>query len=517
LKEDKAKRHWKRITEACRASDWQEALRQARSIVEADPYAIEARQLLAALCLKLGNRRLAQVHYERLLPLAVGKGDLLGALAIQKHLDHLNANAPQHAERFIAMHTWFRSLGGTHTSSTGVPPGGGLTQDDLLKLPREAFSKIAEEAQLEVLEMEPRSVDVQGGSLWIVLYGRVGWWLRHPEGRQTSRKLAMPGDNLYVDPDLGRELRLELAPEMPSECLRFDAELVQELVRTMPNLARSLGTGFVVEERALLPIAPRPPSDLDHASTPPTPPAGGTPRRLALDGEPEGGAERDSGDWLEYGMVDLPTSGAMPGLVRSPLDGDEAPEPGPRSASHEPNLDLSPPAGGASREPRAPRPVTGPPGPVELGQGLVLPPAHDPFAEPRGDVGQPIERRRDPRVAVAVASRLAVLGLSGLGLPSVSGRLTDLSVSGMGVRFTEAELGSLRAALQGAAITVELELRPPEPPLRLAGRVRRLDGDGQGKTVLLGVEFVLATELDRARLLEAVAQAAYRSKPTGSA
>jgi hypothetical protein len=85
------------------------------------------------------------------------------------------------------------------------------------------------------------------------------------------------------------------------------------------------------------------------------------------------------------------------------------------------------------------------------------------------------------------------------------------------VRFTEAELGSVRAALEGAAITVELELRPPEPPLRLAGRVRRLDGDGQGRTVLLGVEFVLATELDRARLLEAVAQAAYRSKPTGSA
>jgi hypothetical protein len=64
----------------------------------------------------------------------------------------------------------------------------------------------------------------------------------------------------------------------------------------------------------------------------------------------------------------------------------------------------------------------------------------------------------------------------------------------------------VHAALADAVLSVELELAPPEPPLRLAGRVRRLDHDDEVGTVLLGVEFVLTTDLDRARLLEAVAQ-----------
>jgi c-di-GMP-binding flagellar brake protein YcgR len=109
-------------------------------------------------------------------------------------------------------------------------------------------------------------------------------------------------------------------------------------------------------------------------------------------------------------------------------------------------------------------------------------------------------------VAVTISSRLAILGLGGNAPEPVSGALADLSVSGMGVRFSQYELGPALAALEDAVLTVELQLAPPEPALRLAGRVRRLDQEDETHTVLLGVEFVLLTDLDRARLLEAVDQ-----------
>lgn len=499
MSDEKSQRLWQVITDACRAGDWQEALRVARSLVDADPFAIDARQLLAALYLRVGNRRLAQVQYEKLLPLAVGRGDLFRALAVQKHLDQVGGGALRHANRFVAMHKWFRSTGVARPAGPGSRPGAGITQADLLRLPREVFSQTAENANLELLDMEPRSISVQAGSLWVVLYGQLQWSLTLSDGRATPPRIAEPGKNIYVDPEISREVRLDIIPQVPCECLRFEAEVVQELLKLIPALALALNSeeGYVVEERATMLLGPRPQTDLDHAPPPPLEASGIEPRSLTLGGETT--TASTASDWVDFGMVELSVGG-------SPADaaggsGTENPEdPGDRT------LTLPTIAESSKRKSKGKRPVVAPPGPVELDDGLVMPGMRDPFADPQGGVGEPIERRRDSRVAVTISSRLAILGLVGGASTPVSGSLADLSVSGMGVRFTQDQLRPVHASLEDAVLTVELELAPPEPPLRLAGRVRRLDLDDDTGTVLLGVEFVLVTDLDRARLLEAVDQ-----------
>lgn len=501
LSDEKSKRLWQVITDACRAGDWQEALRVARSLVDADPFAIDARQLLAALYLRVGNRRLAQIQYEKLLPLAVGRGDLFRALAVQKHLDQVGGGALRHANRFVAMHKWFRSAGVTRSITPGSRPGAGITQADLLRLPREVFSQTAENANLELLDMEPRSVPVQAGSLWVVLYGQLEWSLTLSDGRATARRVAEPGKNIYVDPEISREVRLDITPLVPCECLRFEAEVVQELLKLMPALALALNSeeGIVVDERSTMPLGPRPQTDLDHAPPPPAEPNGFEPRSLSLASDTS--TASSASDWVDFGMVEL-SGDAAPADAPAGSGSASAEDPGERTLV----LPTAAESSRSKKKSKGKRPVVGETTSVEMDDGLVMPGMRDPFAEPRGDIGDPIERRRDSRVAVTISSRLAILGLGEHAPNPVSGSLADLSVSGMGVRFSQDELSPMHAALEDAVLSVELELAPPELPLRLAGRVRRLDQEDETHTVLLGVEFVLLTDLDRARLLEAVDQ-----------
>lgn len=494
---DKSRPIWDRTTEAFRAGDWQEALRQTRALVDADPFAIDARQLLAALYLKVGNFRLALIQYEKLLPLAVGKGDLFRALAIQKHLDAVGSEAARHASRFTAMHKWFRSLGLPGAAVTGSARANGFGSFDLLRLPRDVFTRAAEGAELELLDMQPRSFAVRAGTVWVVVYGRVTWTAELPGGRRSAPQVAHGGQNIYASPDLGSEARIELVPEAPSECLRFESELIRELTRLLPALESSLcvpGEGYTVEERILTPTRPLMPSDLDHRT-----PGPAVDPKLRAPGIDDDGAiperPRDSGDWVEFGVVQLPADG----VNAEPMAG-ETGEAGERT------IELPHP-GSVVRTPRAQRPVVEPPGPVELGDGLIVPPTRDPFAEPHGDVGTPIERRKEPRITVALATRLALLGLAGGRIAPLRGRLTDLSLWGMGIRFSPEDVTPAHAALENAVISVELELGPTEPMLRLAGRVVRLEAEEAGG-LSLGVELVLATELDRTRLREAVEAAA---------
>jgi len=125
------------------------------------------------------------------------------------------------------------------------------------------------------------------------------------------------------------------------------------------------------------------------------------------------------------------------------------------------------------------------------------------------------DRRRDPRVEVGLLSRVALIGLAGDGLEPLRGRLVDLSISGMSIRFSTEQRTPAYQSLANSLVSIDLEFPEPAPLLTLAGRVRHVREEPNEASVLLGVEFVLSTEIDRARLLDAVNQA--ESKGTQAA
>src|SRR5262245_59280472 len=83
---DRKERLLDHVHAAFREGDWDECIRRVRPLVEAAPMATGPRELLAWLYLRTGNGRLALVHYEKLLTIVVGNGDLFHAVALQKRL-----------------------------------------------------------------------------------------------------------------------------------------------------------------------------------------------------------------------------------------------------------------------------------------------------------------------------------------------------------------------------------------------------------------------------------------------
>ena len=456
---------WEQITRAYSIGNWYEAIRLARMLTDSDPHSIAVRQLLAALYTQSSNARMAQIQYERLLPLAVGQGDLLGALAAQKHLDQSNADAPRHAGRFAAMHKWFRSLGRSGFGSRDEQVGG-PTQADLLRLPVEVFSQISEATEIETLGMSPRTLSVRGGAVRVVLYGRVTWTIEMGDGTRIAPRTAERGQSVIVDPRWGDEVWLVMIPEAPSECLCFDTEIVTEMTRAMPELSAVLRDPLCPKTAAsvvaAVPVAAPAPVLAAAVPVAVSASASGRDEAPATNGPPLprpslGGMENASDPSVvdSFGTVDLSSPTSPP--------------------SRRGNDDLAP---------------------FDPGErSLALSSTEN------------VDRRRDPRVEVGLLSRVALIGLAGDGLEPLRGRLVDLSISGMSIRFPTEQRTPAYQSLANSLVSIDLEFPEPAPSLTLAGRVRHLREEPNEASVLLGVEFVLSTEIDRARLLDAVNQA----------
>ena len=504
------------VLTAHRSGDLEECIRGVRTLVEAAPEAVAPRQLLAALYAQTGNGRLALVHYRKLLPQAVAGGELFRSVAIQKQIDSLQPTESLDAGRWASLQTRLRACGLPYL--VAVPAGRPWLGAGLLALPRAWFERVALETRIQMLGTEPESEDVEAGTVWEVIAGRLRWSFALPDGRASAEAPAAEGDAIYVDPELTSRARVTFIPEMPVECLRFEATLARELQAALAAsrpLSSALADGITAEVRALLPTRPRRREDLDVAlPVPPTAPGEG-PARLAppAAGESPEGAPRDSGDWIEYGVLSLPGEtgpAARDGGPSVPhTDGEAAldlasgtPTPTatgpPAETPRERTIELPPEGSGPTR--KRGRPVVERPGPVEMGDGLIIPPSADPFAAPIHDLGQPIERRRHPRVAVSFATRLALLRLKGSRVAPIQGELIDLSTTGLAVRFGRETLGASGGALADAVVAVELDLPGPEGPLRVAGQVRWLEVDEQGDEARIGIEFVLMSEPDRRRI-----------------
>lgn len=489
------------VLAAYRDSDWHECVRRVRPLVESAPLADGPRQLLASLYLRLGNRRLALPQYRRLLAAAVERGQLLRAIAFQRRVDLLDASAAD-PRRWTDLQTRLRTHGLPYLSVVPIGSARPWTEAQILALPREWFERAATESTLIVMGLAPGTVDTEANTLWEVIVGRTRWSLAFPDGRAGPESIAAEGDAIRLDPDLARRATISFLPELPTECMRFDAGLVAALRGVIRTRGHAIAAdGLTAETRALLPTRPQRQEDIDRTPEP-VPEAGEGPRRLAL-GAPASPASlhRDAGEWLEHGMLSLdsPSGGAPPPAAPG------ATEPPPRERT----VDL--PAGDTRPAPRRGRPVVELPGPVELDHGLIIPPVPDPFAAPIPDLGKPVERRRGSRVGVSFASRLAMLRLAAPRLAPAEGTLTDLSTTGLGVRFPGASLGARRGALAGAVVAIDLDLPDGQTPLRVAGQVRWIEVDDAAGEVRFGIEFVLLTEPDRRRIAGALA-----AVPTGS-
>ena len=299
------------VLDAYREGDLDESIRLVRTLVEAAPQATAPRQLLAALFASTGNGRQALAHYRRLLPEAVARGEVIRSVAFQKQIDVYEQPDALAPGRWLTLQKQLRERGLPFLAESPGNVGRPWTEAQLLALPRAWFERIAAETRFEILGLESRSLDVEAGTVWEILAGRMRWSFALPDGRASAESLAAEGDAVHVDPGLARTARVSLLPELPVEALRFEAGLARDLklALTAGLHVTSMGTAGLTEEaRALLPTRLRRHEDLDDAPRAPLPNAGIEPLRLptpAEDAEQPAPVGGDGAGWVEFGVVSL--------------------------------------------------------------------------------------------------------------------------------------------------------------------------------------------------------------------
>jgi len=552
------------VLDAYREGDLHECIRLVRTLVEAAPQATAPRQLLAALFASTGNGRQALAHYRRLLPQAITRGEGIRAIAFQKQIDVHDDHEELAPGRWLDLQQQLRERGMPFVSETPGQVGRPWDESQLVTLPRAWFERIAAETRFEIVGLEYRAVDVEAGTVWEVLSGRMRWSFALPDGRASAEALAAEGDAVHVDPGLARTARVTLVPELPVEVLRFDAGLARDLklaLRAGLHVPGPTLAGITHEARALFPGRAQRHEDLDEPVRVPVAGSGMEPLKLPppetpADAPPPRG---DNGDWVEFGVLSLSdpapsgdgadaaaadgdrplepaepaeafaadnastssAAEALPGddQSRAPATPDESHAPAaPGSGIYEmpPRVDAHPHAAEAlaasepvaGDEAEAPEAETsdeverGEEWPPDMAEGLQSAPVPLAGQEPN------FERRRHPRVTVSLESRLALLRLSGSRVNPVRGQLGDLSTSGFSIRFANQELGPTHAALADAVVAVDIDLPGPNGALRLAAQVRWLDSEAIPGETRLGIEFVLLTEPDRRRIAGTLAKAA---------
>ena len=540
------------VLDAYREGDLHECIRLVRTLVEAAPQATAPRQLLAALFATTGNGRQALAHYRRLLPQAIARGEVIRAIAFQKQIDVYDDHEELAPGRWLDLQNQLRERGLPFISETPGMVGRPWDEGQLVSLPRAWFERIAAETRFEIVGLEYRAVDVEAGTVWEVLSGRMRWSFALPDGRASAEALAAEGDAVHVDPGLARTARVTLVPELPVEVLRFDAGLARDLklaLRAGLHVSGPTLAGITHEARPMFPTRPLRHEDLDEPVRVPVAGSGVEPLKLPPPEPADATTDApptpvDSSDWVDYGM--LPLSGPAPGDgTGAQAGGDRSAEPAvPAEASGADGA--SPRAGDEALRDALVTPGTSdvpapPPEVYELPtlyDALTRPEPEDvpePMAEeaeeaeaerdeaewpadmaegmqrtaPAPDAQEPqLERRRHPRVTVSLESRMALLRLSGSRVNPVQGTLGDMSTSGFSIRFANEELGASHAALADAVVAVDIDLPGPNGALRLAAQVRWLDPEAVAGETRLGIEFVLLTEPDRRRIAGTLAKAA---------
>jgi hypothetical protein len=563
------------VLDAYREGDLHECIRLVRTLVEAAPQATAPRQLLAALFASTGNARQALAHYRRLLPLAVARGEVIRAIAFQKQIDVYDDHEELAPGRWLDLQRQLRERGMPFVSETPGRVGRPWDEAQLVGLPRAWFERIAAETRFEIVGLEYRAVDVEAGTVWEVLSGRMRWSFALPDGRASAESLAAEGDAVHVDPELARTARVTLVPELPVEVLRFDAGLARDLklaLRAGLHVPGPTLAGITYEARAMFPTRPARHEDLDEPVRVPVAGSGVEPLKLPpIEPSEAPAAPGDDGEWVDFGVLSLsdpvpsedgksaaeagsdrPLEPAVPAEAfaadnasvspeAEALAGDDEsrvpatpdasqapaaagpeifelpplPDAHPRAAA-EADAIFEPVAGDEAEAPEAEAPEVDAP---EIERGDEWPPD---MAEglqsapvPLNDQERHLERRRHPRVTVSLESRVALLRLSGSRVNPVQGQLGDLSTSGFSIRFANEELGATHAALADAVVAVDIDLPGPNGALRLAAQVRWLDSESVPGETRLGIEFVLLTEPDRRRIAGTLAKAALAAHAAG--
>ena len=446
------------ILEPYRAGDWHECARRLRLSVETDPFATLPRHLLANLYVRLGQQANALLHYEKLLPVAVGKGELLRAIVVQKRIDELHSR-PNAAARFAAMHRWFRLLGEQNLSQVAGLRNQGVSALTLLRLPSEGFVAAALRCTVEAFELEPKGGSFEGGVQWVVLWGSARWRIVTPDGQPVGEGRADEGATIRTEFGRGT-MKLLVSPETPGEWIRIDRELMELLIELDPSLVHDEGleSDFVRDERPRFSARPQMRSDMDPGprrrrpgAAPPPPPKDAPPKLALGDKAIDPTVPRDTGEWIEFGQVDLDGSGA--------------------------------------RIERPQEPVAEP-----LAHGVATP-----------DDSSAAERRQVKRVPVTFAARVALMGISDAREAALVGDVVDLSMGGVGLRFPARDLEHALNVLRDETLRIDL-ITPDGHFLELAGRVRWLDFSDR-ESVSGGVQFVLLTDSDREAIARLVMDA----------
>jgi hypothetical protein len=248
---------WTGLVEAFRAQAWQECLDRLRPEVDVDPSDLALRGLLADVAIRAGNPGLALLHYEKLLPLAVGQWDLFRAIAAQKGLDRVSPRGSHHAHRYRAIHEWFSSLGPPRRRSR-ASHGPRLAAASLLTMGADAFDAIMAGCEIESLGLSPRD-EPQLEAVRVMIFGRARV-ISEARGLEWA---AEEGDTIAAA-SLGEPpVAYRIEPELPAEALRFPGTpALPPLIAVEPSRRRAPRPADpVAEPPAPSAPAPRPVPD----------------------------------------------------------------------------------------------------------------------------------------------------------------------------------------------------------------------------------------------------------------
>jgi hypothetical protein len=271
---------WNSIRPHFERGDWDACLRLVKAVVDADPFDVPKRYLLARIYLKVGDPAQALVHFEKLLPLCVGRGELFRALAMQKHLDLLSTAIASQPQRYSALHRWFRSL--APAGSSRIRSGAVAQEALLLGLTDEGFTRVAAACELDLLDPGVSTLRGSGGTLWIVVHGELSACEgAGADGWGPPRELE-EGHYLSVDPGRRDRSRVRFESSTPVELLRLEGDRALQLAAVLPELAAGLEELLHAKRTATeppslsRPVRPvvEPPGGANRASRPETGAAG---------------------------------------------------------------------------------------------------------------------------------------------------------------------------------------------------------------------------------------------------
>lgn len=468
-----------RVLDAFRKGDLDECIRRARALVFAAPLDPAPRHMLAVLYGITGRSRLAVIQYKSLLPQALENGELFRAITIRKRMDALDPAEAAIEDRWDAIRRGLRSRGFPGAASSGQP----WSEAQSLALSGTWFDRIVAEARVQTLEVRPAPETIEAPTHWYVMSGKV-CWSTAPSSGAGEEGVTEAGETLRVI--AGSSVRIEMTCDLPAECLRFDAPLARAFQAALdaPVKIAPVAVDASRDSEPAPPILPGRHVDPEEAS------AGspGPPRLTLVPREapvPTPVAQPAVSEWIGPGLISLPDPDA-PSI---------APATDPAREDAAISLPLDAPAKEAEDN--------GKPGFGWFGS-LV------------NDVSKLLDRRRHRRVPVSFKSSMALVRLKDSRVAPIRGEIYDLSISGLGVRLTRKALGMSRFALTNAVVSVELDVPGPEGPMLVAGHVRRIEIIEAMQEVRIGIEFVLLTDVDRARIDAMIAERASAAPAPGA-